>query len=218
LKKADKHKLINHYNELFSQFGYSHKTIGWGKKRHFFRYEILLSKFNIKNCSLLDFGCGFGDLSDYLIDKSLSVVYNGIDINEKLINEGIKQNPKRNILFSDPLNDGLDKNYDYIISSGVHNTKISDNLSFIKKTFDLFNSHSNKGFSMNFLSNNCDYFDENLYYSDPSEIIKIAMNYSQKVLIRHDYMPYEFTVIVYKNYTIEPIINIFSDLINNYKK
>ncbi len=216
MDKSDKHKLIDHYNELFSQFGYSHKTIGWGKKRHFFRYEILLSNFDIKNRSLLDFGCGFGDLSDHLITKSLSVDYNGIDINEKLINEGIKQNPKRNISFSDPLSDGLNRNYDYIISSGVHNTKISDNLSFIKKTFDLFNSHARKGFSMNFLSSNCDYFEDNLYYSDPSEIIKLALSYSQKILIRHDYMPYEFTVIVHKDYEIEPKINIFSDLINNH--
>lgn len=216
MDKSDKHKLISHYNELFNQFGYSHKTIGWGKKRHFFRYEILLSNFDLKNSSLLDFGCGFGDLSDYLKSKSLSIDYNGIDINEKLINEGIKQNPERNISFSDPLNHGLSRNYDYIISSGVHNTKISDNLNFINKTFDLFNAHANKGFSLNFLSNNCDYFEDNLYYSDPSEIIRIALNYSQKVLVRHDYMPYEFTVIVHKNYKIESKINIFSDIINKH--
>ena len=214
MDKADKYKLIDYYNRLFDQFGYSHKTIGWGKKRHFFRYEVLLSKFNVKNCSLLDFGCGFGDLSDYLIEKSIPVDYYGVDINEKLIKEGKNQNPERNILFSDPLNDGLNRKYDYIISSGVHNTKISDNLSFIKKTFKLFDSYSNKGFSINFLSNNCDYFEDNLYYSNPSEIISIALNYSQKILIRHDYMPYEFTVIVYKNYRIEPDLNIFSDSID----
>ena len=199
---------------MFDEFGYSHKAIGWGKRRHFFRYEILLSKFKVNKSSLLDFGCGFGDLSDYLIDKSFSVDYHGIDINEKFIKEGKNQNRKRNIFLADPLNNGLERKYDFIISSGVHNTKISDNLKFIEKTFSLFDSHAKKGFAINFLSNKCDYFDENLYYADPSIIIKMAMKFSQKILLRHDYMPYEFTIIVHKNYSIEPEINIFSDSIN----
>ena len=130
------------------------------------------------------------------------------------IKEGKNQYPGIKIFHSDPLRDGLSQKYDFIISSGVHNTKISNNLRFIEKTFELFNKYSEIGFAMNYLSNNGDYFEDDLYYAEPELILKLGMKYSKKLLIKHNYMPHEFTIIIFNNYTIDPNLNVFSEHID----
>ena len=212
MDKKDKIKLIEHYNQLFKKHGYSHKSLGWGKKRHFFRYEILISDFELANKSILDFGCGFGDFFEYLKSKKIcDVKYEGIDINENFIRQGKKKYKDAKLYHHDPFQDGLISKYDYIVSSGVHNTKITDNLKFVEQTFDLFDKYSKYGFAMNFLSNTGDFFEQELFYADPSSILNIAMKYSKKVILKHDYMPFEFTIVVFKNYKIVKDLNVFSD-------
>lgn len=210
MDKIDENRIISHYSDLINKHGYSHKSIGWGKKRHYLRYEILISEFLIQNKSLLDFGCGFGDLKKYLSDKDYIFKYAGVDINRKFIKVGKKIHKDIDIYQSNAFEEGLRCDYDYIISSGVHNTKITNNWSFICQTFELFNKYSKFGFALNFLSDNGDFFDKDLYYANPSKILELASKYSKKIVLKHDYMPYEFTIIVHKNYKITNK-NVFED-------
>ena len=64
--EKDFEHIINHYDKLYKAHGYSDKSIGWGKRRKKLRYHVLCSKFNLNDSTILDFGCGFGDLWDYI--------------------------------------------------------------------------------------------------------------------------------------------------------
>ena len=44
-------KIINHFDDLFSKYGYSDKSIGWGKKRKKLRYHILCEHFDLSGKS-----------------------------------------------------------------------------------------------------------------------------------------------------------------------
>lgn len=197
-KKEEKKLLIDSYNERLQKFGHSYKTLGWPRGRHELRYYILLTQWNLENKSVLDFGCGFGDMCNYAKKLSLNINYSGIDINEKLILEGKKAYPSVNLEVRDAFEQGLDKKYDYILSSGVHNFKIKDNWSFIKKTFELYNQYSINGFALNFLSSKVEYTLEDTYHSDPAQIVELAYSYSNRIVLRNDYMPFEFTIFVNK--------------------
>tara|TARA_Y100001980_G_C14555302_1_gene343549 strand:+ start:1683 stop:2330 length:648 start_codon:yes stop_codon:yes gene_type:complete len=211
--EKDFQKIINHYNGLYKKYGYSDNSIGWGKNRKILRYHILCSKFNLNNRSILDFGCGFGDLSEYLSNHYSDFKYIGIDINENFINEAKKQYPEVNFFNKNIFEDKIKYTYDYVVSSGVHNTKIENNFSFIERTIDIFDKISDCGFAMNFLSKNVDYMEENLYYADPTKVVQLAMKYSNNFLIRHDYMPYEFTLIVIKDKKVDKDLNIYEDFV-----
>ncbi|MFB6305381.1 MAG: hypothetical protein ABEH43_00050, partial [Flavobacteriales bacterium] len=52
---------------------------------------------------------------------------------------------------------------------------------------------------VDFLSTNVDFKQNSNFHSDPIEIIKIIKNISSRDCIRHDYMPFEFTLYLYKN-------------------
>ena len=39
----------------------------------------------------------------------------------------------------------------------------------------------------------------NIFFADPARILAMAQRHSSNVLLRHDYMPYEFTLFVWKD-------------------
>lgn len=194
-------KVIERYSERLQKFGPTHQTLGWDKKRHRLRYKILLSNWEFKQDeTILDFGCGFGEMSEVITQQNFPLIYSGCDINGDLIAAGNKLYPNINLMHMDFLADES-KSFDYIVSSGVHNLKLEDNWSFIEDTFEKFAKCSKVGFAINFISNNVDseYIKDHLYYSNPSKILELAYKYSKRVILRNDYMPFEFTIFINLN-------------------
>ena len=54
------------------------------------------------------------------------------------------------------------------------------------------------GFAVNFLSSAADFVRKENYHTDADRVLRLALQYSRRVLLRHDYMPFEFTVFVDK--------------------
>ena len=57
---------------------------------------------------------------------------------------------------------------------------------------------ANKGVALNFLSILSDFYKDREYYSSPEKILQSALKISRKVVLRHDYMPHDFTIYIYK--------------------
>src|SRR5580698_2884517 len=99
MNDRDKDNIINRYNERLNRYGYSSETLGWGKKdRRKLRFHILSSQWNFDGCSVLDFGCGFGDFYAFAIESGLKIDYTGVDINPDLINEARKVFPTARLI------------------------------------------------------------------------------------------------------------------------
>lgn len=196
MKKNEIQEIIARYSERLKKFGDDERTLGWTKSKANLRFKILTSEWDFEGKSVLDFGCGFGDLFGFLQKKKVVSEYHGIDINEDLIDVARKKYPSASFSAENLFESAHKRHFDFAISSGVHNYRISDNWSFIKKTFEEFSKLSRIGFAINFLSSTADRRDADLYYSEASEILKLALSYSRRVTLRHDYMPYEFTVFV----------------------
>lgn len=193
---SEKKIVLERYSQRYLRYGDSPLTLGWTKGKHFLRYHILLSHWKFTGESLLDFGCGFGDMYHYIQEKKLDLHYHGYDINSDLINRGNIKYPGIQLSTDDIFAISQPKSFDYALSSGVHNLKLTDNWAFIKQTFDQFAFLCRKGFALNFVSNKVTISDEHLYHADPVQILDLAYTYSKKVVLRNDYMPFEFTVIV----------------------
>ena len=200
MKEHEKNKIISRYSKRLKEFGATAKTLGWDKERHFLRYHILLSQWDYQGDSVLDFGCGFGDMYYYIQRNNLDIKYFGADINPALLNQGKQKYPNVELREVDFLREENSRNYDYIMSSGVHNFKLEDNWAFIENTMSKFNQCASKGFALNFISNKVDesHKQDHLYYTDPVAVIELAYSFSRRVTLRNDYMPFEFTIFVDK--------------------
>jgi SAM-dependent methyltransferase len=211
MDEKEKRETLARYDRRLDEFGHDPRTLGWHKRQHLLRYDVLLSHWNLDSADLLDFGCGFGDMYAYCQESGRTGVrYHGLDLNPRLIAEGAKRYPGIDLFARDAMTEGLPTTHDVIVASGIHNFRLKDNWGFIQKTFAMFAAHSRQGFAVNFLSNRVDYTEDSLYYADPPRVLDLCYAYSRRVLLRQDYMPFEFTVFVDlrdsfdKNFTVFP--------------
>ena len=56
-----------------------------------------------------------------------------------------------------------------------------------------------KGVAMDFMSTYVDFKRKDSFHASPERVFKIAKKLSKRVVIRHDYLPFEFCVYIYKN-------------------
>jgi ubiquinone/menaquinone biosynthesis C-methylase UbiE len=209
--EQEKRETLARYDARLNEFGHDPRTLGWSKLQHQLRYEILLSYWKLSGADLLDFGCGFGDMYGYCQATGRSEVrYHGIDLNPRLIAEGLKRYPDADLVACDAVAKGLPASYDVIVASGLYNFRLKDNLGFIAETFRMFAAGCRQGFSANFITNRTDFKAADHYYADPCTVLDLCYKYSRRVLLRQDYMPFEFTVFVDmrdsfdQNYTVFP--------------
>jgi SAM-dependent methyltransferase len=219
LANQDIQDTIERYTSRYIEYGYSPKSLGWDKGKQDIRFKTLTSEYNFTNKTVLDIGCGFGDLN-----KELSRVYKdsyayiGIDIVPSLISEGrIRFGDKNSVSFyeGDFLSSEFAKPADFAIASGIFNHKLVDgnNYSIIeesmKKAFDLCND----GFAFDFLSDRVDYRLTHTFHSSPELILSFAYKLSRNVVLKSNYMPFEFSIFVFKDDTY----NIEDTVFNRYK-
>ena len=194
----EKEETIKRYEERLQKYGISMKTMGWkDKEQQYLRFKILSGISNLNNSSILDVGCGFGDYYRYLTELGLRVDYTGYDISLKLIEIAGKENPSAKFDVRDILTDEVDR-FDYVFSSGVLNARISDNEGFARCMIEKMFHISRKGAAINMMTDYVDFKEDYLYYYSPEKIFSFCKTLTKRVVLRHDYPLYEFTVYLLK--------------------
>lgn len=208
---------IKRYNKRLEKLGYSEEALGWTKGNNIFRFEALVKewKSELSNSIICDFGCGFGDFYGFLIanQPDSHFQYTGLDINNNLLEIGKEKYPQAHFELRNIDIDGLEEHYDFIFSSGVFNHKFENGgeLEFIKKSIKTLFGQTNKGLAINFLSDKVEYFTENNYNSNPGKIIEFAYSLTNNIVLRNDYMPFEFTIYLRKDKPINREMLVFDN-------
>ena len=121
--------------------------VDWnGQESHFLRFEQLVKILQL-DCkfSILDYGCGFGSLIQFLSTKNYLFDYTGFDISNEMLSNGKKSFP--GFRFVDQI-DG--ENFDFTIANGIFNvrldTGIEDWKKYIFQTLDEISSISKERF------------------------------------------------------------------------
>ena len=192
----DVRTVLRRYSQRLADLGPVPEALGWTKGRHVLRYHVLLQPWHLTNERVLDFGCGFGDMYGYCREQLPQVAYEGFDLNPDLVDVARRRYPGGRFAAGNAMNDGLEGAWDLIVASGLFNFRLSDNWAFIEAVFDLFARRSRVGFAANFLSNRVEYELDDTFHADPPHVLDIAYRYSNRVTLRNDYMPFEFTVYV----------------------
>ncbi|MEJ5202729.1 MAG: class I SAM-dependent methyltransferase [Anaerolineales bacterium] len=172
------------------------------------RFDQLIKVIReVSGFSILDYGCGYGALADYLCMKGYEyTLYVGYDILEPMIqtarqlHEGMER-----IIFTSDI--AQIPTVDYAVASGVFNIRL--NASYEQWTeytlacLEKLNTLTSKGFSVNFLTKYSDKerMEErpDLYFADPCFLFDYCKRrFSKNVALLHDYNLYDFTILVRK--------------------
>lgn len=198
MREEDKKAIINRYNERLKLYGYDQRALGWFKGRQPLRFKVLSEIGDLNKCSILDVGCGFGDLYGFLIKRNLNIEYTGVDINPDLTKVAKEIYPDAHFEVKDIEQENINDNFDWVFASGLFEFKVHDD-EYVQKMLKRMFEICNKGIAADFLSNYVDFKNENAYYASPEEIFSFCKTLSKRVTLRHDYMPFEFCVHVYKD-------------------
>lgn len=198
--------LKEHYSKLFEQNGISPAAVQHSSELgQFKRFEILTAALP-KTASIIDLGCGLGDMLTYLRKNHYTGNFLGLDFMPEFIStaeQRFTNDEQAKFQEFDILNEDIPEGYEYILLSGVFNNNIEDIESFMQTTLIKMFKACGKGMAFNSLSTYVDYQDEDLYYSDPLEVFDFCKkNLSPLVTLKHDYIthegafPYEYTMFV----------------------
>ena len=180
------------YLQAYEKHGVSAKGVHWNsKKSQYIRFEILTSFLkDIKNSSIIDIGCGFGEYLNFLDSKNLEPnIYLGIDCEDFLIKIAKERFPKNIFLKCDFLKQEI-PNADYLICSGSFNILTSkDLIKGIKNCFEA----SSKGFVFNFLTEK-----ESIHRLEFTEVLDFCKTLTPKVSIRNNYLDNDLTFFLEK--------------------
>jgi SAM-dependent methyltransferase len=154
--------------------------------------------------SLLDFGCGYGGMYDYLVRLGHSLHYVGYDIAESMVAKGRELHPDNpDCWFTQDIEQV--PVVDYAVVSGTFNMKLDADFEswtrIILEALGQMNEHASKGLAFNMLTmySDADRIRPDLYYGDPCFFFDhCKRNFSRNVALLHDYNLYDFTILVRK--------------------
>jgi SAM-dependent methyltransferase len=192
-------KILEYYDTRYDEYGKSSKALDWGSREvQDLRFDVLLAIGPIDNCKILDVGCGLGDMYAHICKRDVKVEYFGYDINPRFVNDCRKTYPEATFEVFDVMEDKPRGSFDYIFSSGMFNVGFGGKPQLIKTIIQGFYEHANKGVACNFTSTLGDFQNPSIDYYNPAEIISSFKNISRQFVLKHDYLPHDFTVYLYK--------------------
>lgn len=204
MEPIDRQEYIERYGSRLREHGYSPETLGWGNHgRQELRFSVLAEHaIRAPESSVLDVGCGFADLYDFLIQHGWHGQYKGIDIVPSLLEVARRRHPDLDLWeidITDPTA-RLGK-YDFVIGSGIFNAKLlgEDNPSHIQRALNAMFQHARVAVCVDFMTIHVDYQKPGSWHTDPAWAIDVARRLSRRLLLRSDYMPYEFAVLIFRD-------------------
>lgn len=152
--------------------------------------------------SVLDYGCGYGALVDYLDERGLPGSYQGYDVSEPMIAQARALHEGRaGCRFTHDERE-LEP-AEYTVASGIFNVRLKTPPEqwheYILATLHAMARLSTRGFAFNALTSYSDpeRMRADLHYSDPCFLFDYCKRtFSRNVAVLHDYDLYEFTVLV----------------------
>lgn len=194
-----KDQLLSFYNFHLKKFGDRPEALRWTPKGQLKRYYTFLDIApNLNNATVLDYGCGTGDLYRFFKRRGLDVRYTGVDINENFINLAKKKFPECSFKVMNIDDEELEGFYDYIFICGVFNLRVPGVDDDLRNALVALFKHCNKALALNALSSHTPVKDPELHFTSPEAMVKFSLeNLSPSVVLRHDRVQNDFTLFIY---------------------
>jgi SAM-dependent methyltransferase len=201
-------EIDQYYTAKVSEFGATPKGVDWNSSEsQEIRFKQLSNIINLeKDFSVLDYGCGFASMYNYLSGRFTDFNYTGYDISAEMIRKAIELNvDNKNFFVIQNEKKLFESSFNFAVASGVFNVRLNNNSElwqqYIESEVEKLNALSSHGFSFNMLTKYSDpeYCKDYLHYADPEFwFARCKSLYSRNVSLLHDYDLYEFTIIVRK--------------------
>ncbi|MFC1769466.1 class I SAM-dependent methyltransferase [Nitrospirota bacterium] len=165
--------LVDFYTKSLMLHGDRPEALRWSARGQERRFSAILDSMpGMDNTSLLDYGCGKGDLYAFLNSRGVSTRYTGVDITPALINLAQSKYPECRFHVCSPVAEDIEQNHDNIIACGVFNNNIEGTSRNMLRVMKRLFYHTNKAMAITALSSRIGDKSFELSYVDPDELLQ----------------------------------------------
>jgi SAM-dependent methyltransferase len=173
------------------------------------RFEAFVLYHDLAGKSLLDVGCGVGDLYAHLQTRGIHCDYTGFDISPEMVRRCRERFPGVRFESGNILEGNPDAQFDYTVAIGIHAIKIDGGGQLLeritRRQFELCRVATH----VTSLTDRYSGFAPHIQAWRAEEILTMALDITPYVILRHDYLPNDFSITLYR----EPLIDTRRDLI-----
>ena len=193
----EKATIINFHQNRINQFGGgTAEALGWRRpESQTKRFDVIVQVGDLNGRSVLDVGCGYGDLKDYLDQRFSDFVYIGIDQMHEFISEAEERYKGRaeTHFFETDFSTVQLPNVDYVIASGALAYRSNDpdfHMDMVRKMYD------SAAYALAFNMLDADRFPEHplLRGHNLDEVVRRCRDLCPNVQVIQGYLDDDFTV------------------------
>ncbi|BAO43215.1 class I SAM-dependent methyltransferase [Thiolapillus brandeum] len=196
-------RILSAQRDAWRRHGYHPNALLWSSREvQEQRFRVLLEMSGIgAGESLLDVGCGFGDLASWLERQGVPVEYTGIDLSPELLEEGGRRFPDIRLCPGDLFDfNPMPESYDWVWLSGTLNRNLDDGGDYARSVIVRMFRVCRKGIAFNLLDARDSWTAGrwDLQSFQPSEIAALVEDWSDSHEIRDDYLKGDFSLVARK--------------------
>lgn len=203
LTSAEHAAIQTYYAARQARFSESAERCGWiSTFTQTLRFQAVTTGCDLSASKVLDVGCGYGDMANFLQETYENSRYTGLDFLSHFIATAKKKHPDSAFIETDFFDYPTPTTpYDYVFSVGAFNHRIDDNYATLtialRKMFQM--AKVCVGVSLlSALSPPELKRAKELFYYTPEMILRIAMTITPFVELKTHYLPNDMTVMLYK--------------------
>jgi trans-aconitate methyltransferase len=160
------------------------------------RHAIICELGEFSSASVLEVGCGIGNVLTYMKEKGFDGEYTGIDLMPEMIAQARQRHPEARFIEGDLLQMKNGEAADYVIASGVYQHASKD---LFHRSIAAMFQRCKVAAAFNMFSLWCPAESRNEYlFADPLETMEFCRQFTSHLILRHEYMPHDFTIYMYR--------------------
>lgn len=203
MTKKTTRNIRKYYEPRITRFGdgENYRILDWASaESQRARFKVLTDNVDLAGKTLLDVGCGLGDLLTFLAEHGIAVEYTGVDILEKMVAAARLQHPSARFIHADVFADdsvGADS-FDVVFCSGTFNLNLGNNREFLPVAVRRLVELARNCAVFNLLHVRAQSADRRYFCWAPDDVADLLRTLPCTWRIIDDYLPNDFTVICRK--------------------
>lgn len=197
--------VADYYRRLFDRHGPTLASLDWGSaegQRR--RFEVIAELGDFSGASVLDVGCGLGDLLGWFRVRGVDVDYTGIDLVREMVESARDRHAgarfeQLDLLAVEPDDAaGLLGRFDFVVASGVFQIAVEDSQARMAAMLERMFALADRGVAANALSAATD-GDPHEHTVEAGYLARMCAVITPWWALRHDYAPHDVTAYLYRD-------------------
>jgi SAM-dependent methyltransferase len=195
---VNREEVVRYFDQRLAAHGPTVQAVDWGSPAsQRARFEVLAAVGPLAGSRVLDVGCGLGDLWPYLQSVAPSAQYEGWDLNPRMVAAAAARFPGVTFRAQDvTAADAPAERFDWVLASGLFYLRDE---TFLAAAVERLFARCRRGVAFNTLSAWAERQTPGELYAEPARVLETCGRLTPRVTLRHDYLPHDFTVYLYRD-------------------